>query len=158
MPLPRPYFEDGKPMTIAGLREHYTGSSLNDIPALWRRWAALGKVPGRIGAVDYAVVFPLADGCDYVAGCEVRGSGDLPKELTRVEIPARRYAVFAHDGHVAMLRNTFDAIMRTWLPESGLQIAGIAEAGAYVLERYGEGFDPRTGIGDIQVCVPVNRK
>lgn len=41
--------------------------------------------------------------------------------------------------------------MRTWLPESGLRPAGTADAGAYFLERYGEGFDPCTGTGDIQV-------
>jgi predicted transcriptional regulator YdeE len=73
-------------MTIAGLREHCTRTSLDDIPTLWRHLVALGRVPGRIGPVDYAVVFLLADGCDYVAGCEVAGSGDLPKEITRVEI------------------------------------------------------------------------
>jgi AraC family transcriptional regulator len=153
--LPRPYFENGKRMTIAGLREHYTSSSLDDIPALWRRMTALGKIPGRVGSVDHAVIFPSGNGCDYVAGCEVVGFGDLPKELIRVEIPPRRYAVFSHDGHVAKLRYTFDAIRCIWLPKSGLQIAGTADAGAYVLERYGEGFDPRTGYGDIQVWVPV---
>jgi AraC family transcriptional regulator len=142
-------------MTIAGLREHYTATSLGDIPALWRRLTALGRTPGRIGTVNYAVVFLSPDGCDYVAGCEVTGVGDLPKELTRVEVPPRRYAVFSHDGNVAMLRHTFDAIFRVWLPESGMQIAGTAAAGPYALERYGEGFDPRTGLGDIQVWVPV---
>jgi len=155
MDLPQPYFENGRRMTIAGLREHYTSSSLDQIPALWRRLAARGAVPGRIGPVGHAVVFLSADGCDYLAGCEVAGVDDLPKELACVELPPRRYAVFSHDGHVAMLRHTFDAIMSIWLPQSGLQIAGTTDAGAYVLERYGEGFDPRSGLGDIQVWVPV---
>src|SRR5580704_16655966 len=155
MDLPPPYFENGKRLAIAGLREHYTSSSLDEIPALWRRLAALGTVPGRIGSVDYAVAFLSADGCDYVAGFEVAGVDDLPKHLTRVELAPRRYAVFSHGGHVAMLRHTIDAIMRIWLPQSGLQVAGTADAGAYVLERYGEGFDPRSGLGDIQVWVPV---
>jgi AraC family transcriptional regulator len=153
--LARPSFEDGTGMTIVGLREHYTSSSLHEIPVLWRRFSALGALPGRIGPVDYAVVFLAADGCDYVAGCEVAGAADLPKALTRVQLAPRRYAVFSHDGHVATLRNTFEAIMRVWLPQSGLQIAGTADAGAYALERYGEGFDPRTGLGDIQVWIPV---
>jgi hypothetical protein len=108
MDLPPPYFENGKRLAIAGLREHYTSSSLDEIPALWRRLAALGTVPGRIGSVDYAVAFLSADGCDYVAGFEVAGVDDLPKHLTRVELAPRRYAVFSHGGNVAMLRHTID--------------------------------------------------
>lgn len=154
-PLPQPHFEEGRPMTIAGLREHYTAASLNGIPALWQRLVAFGTVPGRLGRVDYAAVFLQPDGCDYVAGFEVADSADLPKEFTCVKIPSRTYAVFFHDGHVATLRSTFGAIMRIWLPTSGLQIANTADARVYVLERYGEGFDPRSGKGDIQLWVPV---
>ena len=154
-PLPQPHFEQGRPMTIAGLRERYTQASLHGIPALWERLVAFGRVPGRLGSVDYAAVFLQPDGCDYVAGFEVADSDGLPKEFTCVKIPSRTYAVFVHDGHVATVRNTFDAIMRTWLPASGLQIANTADAHVYVLERYGEGFDPRSGTGDIQLWVPV---
>ena len=153
--LAQPHFEEGRPMTIAGLREHYTQASLDGIPALWQRLVAFGRVPGRLGRVDYAAVFLQPDGCDYVAGFEVADSAGLPKEFTCVKIPSRTYAVFFHDGHVATLRKTFDAIVRTWLPASGLQIANTADARVYVLERYGEGFDPRSGMGDIQLWVPV---
>ena len=152
--LPQPRFEDGRPMTIAGLREHYTRASLDDIPALWQRLVASG-FPGRIGPVDHAVVFPTADGCDYIAGYEVAGSAEPPKGFARVEIPPRRYAVFTHDGHVSTMRNTCASILGTWLPASGLQIAGTTDADAFFLERYGEGFDPRTGLGDMQIWVPV---
>jgi len=152
--LPRPCFEDGRARTIASLRERHAAGSLDGIPALWRRWVALGKVSGSIGQLDYAIVFLFADGCD-IAGCEVAGFGDLPRECICVEIPPRTYALFSHDGHVATLRHTFDAIMRNWLPERGLQIAGTARAGAYVPGGYGERFDPRTGLGDIQESFPV---
>lgn len=151
----RPHFEEGRPMTIAGLREHYTQASLDGIPALWQRLVEFGRVPGRLGSVDYAAVFLQPAGCEYLAGFEVADSAALPKEFTCVKIPSRTYAVFFHDGHAATLRNTFDAIVRTWLPVSGLQIANTADARVYVLERYGEGFDPRSGRGDIQLWVPV---
>jgi AraC family transcriptional regulator len=142
-------------MTIAGLREHYTPASLDGIPALWQRLVAFGRLPGRVGSIDYAAVFLQPDGCDYVAGFEVADSAGLPEEFECVKIPARKYAVFFHNEHVARVRNTFDAIMRIWLPASGLRIANTADARAYVLERYGEGFDPRSGMGDIQLWVPV---
>ncbi len=152
--LPPPFFEYGNGMHIAGLHQQFASSALDEIPSLWRRLAALGSVTGRAGKVDYAVVFPLADGCDYVAGFEVTGFEDLPSVLAQVELPPQRYAIFTHSGHVSTLRNIFDAI-RAWLSESGLQIAGIADGRSYLLERYGEGFDPQSGMGDIQVWVPV---
>ena len=145
-------------MRIAGLRSHFTSASLDEIPTLWRRLVSVGKVPGRVGTADYAVVVLRSDGCDYLAGFEVSESAGLPKEFAYTETPANEYAVFSHEGHVSTLRNTFDSVFSRWLPTSGFEIARTAGGERYLLERYGEGFDPVAGMGDIEIWVPVCRR
>jgi AraC family transcriptional regulator len=156
--LSQPRFQHAGAMRIAGLSSHFTSASLDDIPALWRRLVSLGKVAGRVGPVDYAVVILLHDGCNYLAGCEVSESAALPEGLTCTELPPNEYVVFSHNGHVSTLRNTFDSALRNWLPASEFSIARTARDEPYALERYGERFDPVTGTGDIEVWIPVSRR
>jgi AraC family transcriptional regulator len=144
-------------MKIAGLLSYFTSGSLDKIPALWKQLVSSGKVPGRTSLVDFGVVFPRPDGCEYLAGFEVRESAMLPQDFSCIEIPANEYAVFSHDGHVSTLRNTFESVFRQWLPNSGFEIAATAGGEPYLLERYGEQFDPVTGTGEIEIWVPVCR-
>ena len=151
-------FENGKPLLIAGLRSRYTSETMNDIPAQWQRFAPhIGKIPGQVGRAAYGLCFNTlsAKGVDYLTGVEVSSSSGLPDEFNIVTIPAQRYAVFSHRGHVSTLRETCDAIGRTWLPESGHEVARQAAGTPDFFERYGEEFDPRTGMGGIEVWVPI---
>jgi AraC family transcriptional regulator len=154
--LEAPRFEEGKPMLLAGLRSYYTMSTMGEIPGLWQRFVAyFGKVPRQVGRVAYGVCFPLAEGFDYMAGVEVESSKDLPEELTVVTMPAERYAVFAHRGHVSQLQETCRAIEHEWLPKSRYSL-GLGTPGAPgFFERYGESFDPTVGVGDVEVWVPI---
>lgn len=158
LPTGQPRLQHGESMRIAGLNSHFTSASLDEIPALWRRLVSSGKVPGRTSHVDYAVVVLLPDGCDYLAGFEVSASAVLPNGFACTEIPANEYAVFSHGGHVSTLRNTFDSAVNQWLPASDFEIARLPVGEPYALERYGEGFDPLTGTGDIEVWIPVRHK
>src|SRR5271155_304389 len=116
--LEAPRFEDGKQVLVAGLRSHYTMATMAEIPGLWQRFVAyFGKVPGQVGRVAYGVCFPLADGFDYMAGVEVESSKGLPEELNMVTMPAERYAVFPHRGHISKLQETCRAIEHEWLPK-----------------------------------------
>jgi AraC family transcriptional regulator len=63
----------------------------------------------------------------------------------------RRYAVFAHDGHISTLRDTIGGAVIGWLPASGKEIDGEPQ----MLEFYGESYDPRTGRGQIEVWLPI---
>jgi AraC family transcriptional regulator len=153
--LQAPRFERTAPKRIAGLRQHFTSSSLDDIPALWQRLVSQGQVPERKSPVDYAVVTLLPTGCDYLAGFEIGASAALPGDFVCLDIPANEYAIFAHDGHVSTIRNTFDAVLSRWLPTSQLQIADGPGGVPYALERYGEKFDPVAGRGDIELWLPV---
>ena len=155
--LAAPRFENGKPLRIAGLRQHYTPETMKNIPELWQRFAPhIGKTPGQVGHVAYGLCFNALspDGVDYLVGVEVSGSSVLPGEFSVAAIPAQKYAVFPHRQHVSKMYETLDAIDK-WFPGSGLEAAsGPAEAPNF-FERYSEEFDPRTGMGGMEVWVPI---
>lgn len=158
-PLEPPRFEQSPPLRITGLRGRVNEAAA--APALWARFAPhFGRVPGAADRVGYGLCLPAADGeagCfDYVAGCAVNDFAGVPADWARVSIPAQRYAVFAHRQHVSKIRDTIDAIFSRWLPGSGCTVVPAGEDRVAFFERYGEGFDPHTGSGDIEVWVPVN--
>ena len=154
--LAAPRLEDGKSLRIAGLSEHYTGATMSSIYQLWEKLMPhLGRIPGRTSPVAYGLVMAPdkgQKGIKYVAGVEVALGADVG-DFTSVIIPAGRYLIFRHDGHVSKLNATMDQIWHQWLPASDCQ-AAFDELRATV-ERYGEGFDPRTGFGDMEVWLPV---
>jgi predicted transcriptional regulator YdeE len=154
--LEAPRYENGKPLVIAGLRSLYTSETMNNLPAQWVRFATyIGKIPGQVGRTAYGACWNFADGIDYLTGVEVSSSSELPSEFNVVAIPAQKYAVFSHRDHVSKLRDTLDAIWHKWFPEFGHEaVRGVAGAPDF-FERYSEEFDPRTGIGGMEVWVPV---
>jgi AraC family transcriptional regulator len=153
--LEAPRFENGKPLVIAGLRSRYTGKTMNSIPAQWGRFAPhIGKIPGQVGPAAYGACWNFADGIDYLTGVEISSSSSLPGDFSVVTIPAQKYAVFPHREHVSKLRETLEAIDK-WLRGSGLEAAsGSAETPSF-FERYSEEFDPRTGMGGMEVWIPI---
>jgi AraC family transcriptional regulator len=151
--LPPPRFEDGKTLLIAGLSERHDHAGMAEVPRQWQKFAPhIGYIPGQVGNATYGVVCN-GDGeghIDYVCGVEVSDFGDLPPELTAVRIPAHRYAVFTHAGHVSTIRQTWKTIWSKWLPESGLKASDAPD-----FERYGESFDAHTGAGGFEIWLPV---
>jgi AraC family transcriptional regulator len=151
--LAPPRLVSGAPLLIAGLGERYTCETSTAIPAQWQRFLPhFGNVPGQVGRVAYGVCCN-SDGegsFDYVCGVEVTGFSDLPPELTRVRIPAQRYAVFPHLGHISTIRRTISTIWGKWLPASGHEAADAPD-----FERYGEDFDPQTGMGTVEIWIPI---
>jgi len=146
---------DGKAMRIAGLRAHFNTANWQDIPLLWQRLMSHGKLAGQIENVYYGLCFNMSDGVDYLAGAEVSGTAALAAELTSVNVPAQKYVVFQHGEHVAKLYNTMEAIWRQWFPASGYEVAPPPPGAPSFFERYGEGFDPQTGMGDVEVWIPI---
>ena len=154
--LQSPRFEDSKPLMIAGLRQGYTPEIMNNIPAQWQRFAPyIGRVPGQIGQSAYGLVFQMSSGFDYLSGVEVPDCAGLPGEFSCVTIPAQRYAVFQHQGHVSTLGETCDAIGNQWFPQSGYKPAEKAADAPNFFERYTEAFNPITGMGGIEVWIPI---
>lgn len=159
--LPEPAFVDGRPLRLAGIRQDYSFAGRREIPQQWerfgRRW--FGRVPGAVSREAFGVSLRPRPGFDfgYLCGVEVADLGQVPAELDRLEVPAFRQARFPHDGPVAELSDTIDAVME-WLPASGLALDGPAypELPA-VVEWYGADFDPATGRGAMGIWVPVRK-
>ncbi|MGB8401551.1 AraC family transcriptional regulator [Bradyrhizobium sp.] len=152
--LKPPRFEAGKPLLVAGVGERYNHENGGaGIPNQWQRFhQVVDNIPGRIGKVAYGVCCNGDDAgnFDYIAGVEVADFSDLPREFSRVRIPAQRYAVFTHREHISTIRRTVNTIWNHWLPASGMTAAD-----APSFERYDEKFDPLTGHGGLEIWVPV---
>jgi AraC family transcriptional regulator len=145
--------EKGKSLLVAGLSEHYAFNNSTGIPAQWLRFQPhLSRIAGQVAGITYGVSCNR-DGrgnFDYLCGVEVRDVGLLPPDLDRIHIPAHRYAVFSHLGHISKIRSTWDTIYGRSLPNSGCE-----PADAPNFERYGEEFDSRTGLGGLEIWVSV---
>ncbi len=155
--LEAPRIESAKALRIAGLRERYTSDTMKHIPELWLRLGPhIGNIPGQVGRVVYGLCFNALspDGIDYLAGVEVSSASGLPGEFSVAAIPAQKYAVFSHREHVSKLGETLDAIDK-WLPGSGLSVARGDAAAPNFFDRYSEEFDPRTGMGGMEVWIPI---
>ncbi|MGF6595631.1 AraC family transcriptional regulator [Paraburkholderia sp. GAS448] len=151
--LAPPRIEDGKALLIAGLCERYTCEQSAGIAAQWQRFGPhFGKVPGQVGQIAYGVCFNQDDAgnFDYLCGVEVTDFSALPADFARVRIGEQRYAVFAHREHISTIRQTWNTIWNKWLPESEHEVAD-----APVFERYGEQFNPMTGMGGFELWIPL---
>jgi AraC family transcriptional regulator len=146
-------FESGKPLLIAGLGERYTWESSKAIPAHWQRLVPyLGSLPRQVGRATFGVSYNGDDegNFDYIAGCEVSDFSALPTAFSRLRISAQRYAVFAHGAHISEIRRTVCTIWTRWLPDSGHEVAD-----APSFERFDDAFDSETGIGGLEIWIPI---
>ena len=151
--LGAPRFEHGKEIVVAGLNESYAFEDRVKIPRQWERFVPqIGKVPGRIGQVSYGVCWKVSPerGFEYLSGVEVKDATKLPAEFTTVRLPAGEYAVFMHRAHVSAIGNTIDKIWKDWMPQAGLNIAT-----SPCFERYTEEFNPQTGMGGMEIWIPL---
>jgi AraC family transcriptional regulator len=150
-----PRFEILERLFIAGLSERYNSETCANIPAQWQRFVPyLGHIPGQVGQTAYGVLCNSDDAgnTEYLSGVEVSDFSRLPAELSRLRIPEQRYAVFTHRDHIASIRRTWFTILNKWLPESGYQAAEGPE-----FERYGKEFDGRTGLGGLEIWIPIKK-
>jgi AraC family transcriptional regulator len=140
-------------MTLVGLSERYQAGANAGIPSQWSRFGPLiGHVTNEVQGVSYGVVYHVdaSNGFDYLAGVEVSSVADLPSGCIELHVPATTCAVFVHEGHISTIQATFTAI---W--ERGLAEAGVKAADGPVFERYDDKFNPRTGLGGLEIWVPI---
>lgn len=140
-------------LAVAGLRRSYSFETMASIPAQWLEFAHyIGTIDGMQPKTTYGVVFNAHDeGFDYLSGCAISGRPNLPKELALVEVPAGRYAVFHQSGHIATIRETCAAVWSDLLPASEYKAAD-----SPWFERYPPSFNPMTGEGGFDICIPVS--
>jgi AraC family transcriptional regulator len=109
--------------------------------------------------VGYGVCFVPPDGDSgsfgYLAAVEIAADAELQADMVELTIPAHRYAVVPHTGHVTELGDTIRALTEEWLPESGYSAPEPQPGSALFFERYAEDFNPDTGYGGMEVWQPL---
>jgi AraC family transcriptional regulator len=151
--LEPPRIVDGRTLLIGGIGERYTSETSARMPAQWQRFVPhLGHIPGQIGRAAYGVVCNTdeAGNTEYICGVEVADFSRLPLDWSRLRIPEQRYAVFFHRDHISTIRRAWFTIWNQWLPDSGQHAADGPS-----FELYGENFDGVTGLGGVEIWVPI---
>jgi AraC family transcriptional regulator len=90
--------------------------------------------------------------CRYDAGCEIPANFMPLGNAHKTVIAGGKYAALSFKGVVSGFEPAWAALLRDWLPRSGLQLDNRP-----MFEYYPEGssYDPVTGVLDCQLCVPV---
>jgi AraC family transcriptional regulator len=131
--LDQPRMVAGKPMIVIGLAERQSFETQHNIPGQWQRFmSSYDEIPDKVNPIPLGVSTDVDhDGnFNYVCGVEV----------SRV----------THRDHVASISATYSAILDHWLPDHGRTAADGA-----CLERHLETFDPRTGLGGVDIWIPL---
>ena len=141
---------DAPMQRVIGLNGTFTADTRSEIPALWAEWD-WQAVTGVVGDHVYGISHGFGPGrFDYLCGLPVSAVAPVPDKQIEVTLPAGPHAVFVHDGHVSGIASIFDAVLCNnalgpgWVMARGPQF-----------EVYGEGFDPATATGRVEIWFPV---
>jgi AraC family transcriptional regulator len=151
---PPPRFVTEGPLILVGLVERHALESVQAIPAQWGRFMErYGEIDDIAEDIPVGVSFSPDDEGAFDYGCAVivRRAGAALKGLKRIDLPKQTYAVFDHDGHVSAIHNTYLAI---W--DRGVDGYDFAEAPS--LEKHKATFDTRTGMGGVEIWIPVDQE
>jgi AraC family transcriptional regulator len=153
-PIGEPRIEAGAPMLMIGLARRYQLQDHEGIPGQWQSFMAMAhEIPHRVPAAPVSVCMNMDEEgrYDYVCAVEVTKVVRVPDGLSEVRVPAQTYAAFTHTGHVTGLPNTYAAIFSDWFPKQSR-----IPSGGPSLEKHLATFDPRTGMGGVEIWIPVD--
>jgi AraC family transcriptional regulator len=152
-----PRIEHRPAFHVVGMAGHFTPATSSRIPELWERFARgpMDGVPHRRGTHTLGLCVDADPGATeagftYVAAVEVERIDDVPDGLIAMQVPANRYAVFTHTGHISRLPDTVKQVWGHWLPG-----ARYTHVPAPDFELYDQRWDPVTGEGAIDIYVPI---
>jgi len=145
-----------KPTPIAYLR--HVGPYGEPISVFWQTKAYPWMVAsGLLRQPRYGISHDdpnvtAAEQCRYDAGCEIPATFIALGKAHKTVIPGGQYAALNFKGLASEFETAWTALLRDWLPSSGLQLDNRP-----MFEFYppGSSYDPATGILDCKLCVPV---
>lgn len=159
----QPSLVERQPMTVIGLRARYEGDP-STISELWdelgRRWEDIQAFAAVDGA--YGVMTNMDDDpetFDYIVGVETSpelseaeadGSEEIPADYVWIDVHGGRYVRF--ETSIATVEDDYEAVVGTWLPQSGL---GKRPGPEY--ERYGPTYDAGSADSAYEYFLPVAR-
>ena len=153
--LAPPVIEDRPAQRIAGMSDHLTWKTMDNIPHIWGRFGPfMGELEHDGPMVTFGVNGPMAegsDGFDYFAGAPLAKGKELIPGLTEMTLPAGAYARYTHEGHISKIRATCAALFEA-LP---LLDRETDHRWFSLVEYYGPDFDPTTGFGTVEVWVKL---
>jgi len=147
-----PRLIDCTPFQVAGIGMRHSRDSSGAIPG---QWAQLNREWPTSAPVSFGVCCNSNDegGFDYIAALPVNTLPSVPAHWRRVDVPARRYLVAWHGGHISTVRSTWFWLLDQYLPASNLHLANAPD-----LERYDTRFDEHTGHGGVEIWLPVDHR
>jgi AraC family transcriptional regulator len=145
------------PVEVAYLR--YTGPYGPPIAEFWEKVVApwmetndlLGAPRYGISHDDPGITAP--DKCRYDACVEVPRGFTPTGHAHTATIPGGKYAVASFRGTATDIGDTWTALLRDWLPASGMQLDARPCFEYYSREAT---CDPRTGAFDCDIVIPVS--
>ncbi len=154
MTLEPPRFIEEPAKLVIGLSNRHAATGPERIPAQWSLFMTqyAGAIRHRLPGAPIAVCHNCDDEgqFDYVCAAPVARIDDMPDGLVAVRIPAQTYAVLTHRGHVTALPRTYAAMWNEWFPANPWRPVNTAS-----LEKHLDSFDPRTGLGGVELWIPV---
>ena len=110
-------------MRVVGLAERYDTVTMNRIPEQWAHFQQrVGEVGDRFEEAQFGIFYQRGEkpfAFEYLTAVMVGDDAPLPAGFVERCLPARRHAVFTHQGDLSGLRPLVDAIFHDWLPRSG---------------------------------------
>ena len=145
------------PATVAYLR--HLGPYGEPIAAFWQNtykpWAIMNKLGGdhaRYGISYDDPSITAAEQCRYDACAEVAPDFVALGGALKAVIPGGKYATLSFKGTVKQVGEAWTALLRDWLPASGLQLDARP-----CFEYYPKGaaYDAQAGTFTCEICIPV---
>ena len=147
---------DRQPTIVAYLR--YVGPYGQPVSEFWQHtvypWMIANNLLGhpRFGVSHDDPGITEAAQCRYDACVEVSPDFVPGPGAFRTTIPGGRYAVLEFRGTVPEVVEAWAALLRDWLPSSGLQLDARPSFEHYPKTAC---FNPETGVFDCELCMPV---
>jgi AraC family transcriptional regulator len=140
-------------LTVVGLSRQQNLANAQAIPGQWQQFMTrYEEIDNKAETIPVSVTTDM-DGegnFSYLTGVIVSSAGAPPKGLVAQSVPAQTYAVFTHSGHTSEIPKTYAGIWDQWVPQSGKVVSG-----GPCLEKHLPTFNPRTGLGGIEIWIPV---
>jgi AraC family transcriptional regulator len=149
---------DRQPVTVAYLR--HVGPYGPDLSRFWQEtvhpWMETNQLLDRprygISLDDPGITAP--EKCRYDAAVEVEPDFVGAGRHVKTSIPGGKYAAGSFRGTAGEIGDAWMALLRDWLPGSGLQLDARP-----LFEYYATGMtmDKETGAFECEICIPVTR-
>jgi AraC family transcriptional regulator len=147
---------DRQPITVAYLR--HLGPYGEPISQFWQQtyypWAATNNLLGvpRYGISHDDPSITAAAQCRYDACAEVAPDFIVSGGALKSTLPGGKYAAMAFKGTSAEIGDAWAALLRDWLPSSGLQLDARPWFEHYPITAK---YDAATSAFECEICIPV---